>query len=328
MKIVFFDIQPIEREFFEKNKINNFEFIYYNTPLNTNFNDYKNIENADIISIFTSSRATENVLKNFKNLKLIATRSVGTSHIDLEYCKRNNIKVKNTPHYGDYTVAEYTIGLLLDIVRKITYSYNNLKDGIIEQETIRGDELEGKTLGIIGMGAIGQKLSKIANGFGMNVIGYDVVMDKEISDTYNFKYVMLDELCKTSDFISINCPATRENFHLIDKSKIRLMKKNVYIINTARGELLNTQDLYEALKTNRIKGAAIDVLECEDTFQDPLKCVNKIDCVDINCLRNTLINHKLINLKNIIITPHNAYNTEEAITRISEITLKNINDIL
>lgn len=328
MKVVFFDIQPIEKNFFDKNKLENTDYIYYKTPLNTNFTDFEAIKDAEIISVFTSSRATENILKNFNNLKMIATRSVGISHIAQEYCKRNNIQIKNTPHYGDYTVAEFTMGLLLDVVRKITNSYNDLKDGIIDQTNIRGYELEGKTLGIIGMGAIGQKLAKIANGFGMKIIAYDVVIDKEISNIYHFEYVMLDELCKKSDFISINCPATSENFHLIDKSKINLMKKNVFIVNTSRGELINTNDLYEALKNNKIQGAAIDVLECEDTFQNPLKCINKIDCVDINCLRNTLINHRLINLKNVIITPHNAYNTYEAIEKILKITLENIKNYI
>ncbi len=317
--IIFYDSKQYEQEFFEQELFNKF---------NLEFRDYELFpetklsyaeENAEIISVFTASRLTKETLEKFRNLKLILTRSVGYSHIDIDYCNSKNIIVANTPHYGDYTVAEFSFGILLNLIRRICYGINELKQGDLYPETF-GMELFGKTIGIIGTGSIGSKTIKIAKGFSMNVICYDIYKNPDIEKEYNIKYAELDTLCKLSDIISLHAPLTTTTYHLINEEKIKLMKENVVIVNTARGELIDTEALYHALLDGSVKGAALDVLEFEDTIS------NKRPGSDLNLsnLRTSLINTKLLNLNNVIATPHIAYDTKEAVDRILNTTIKNL----
>ena len=320
---IFYDIKEYERTFFEQNLIN---------KVNTDFKEYELFpetdlsyqeENAQIISVFTASRLTKETLQKFKNLKLILTRSVGFSHIDTDYCEENNILVANTPHYGDYTVAEFTFGILLNLIRRICYGANELKMGDMYPETF-GMELFDKTIGIIGTGSIGSKSIKIAKGFSMNVICHDVYPNSEIEKTYNVKYTDIDTLCKLSDIILLHTPLTSNSYHLIDEAKISLMKEEAIIVNTARGELIDTEALYNALLDKRIKGAALDVLEFEDTISNKRPGEN----LNLKNLRTSLINNKLLNLDNVIVTPHIAYDTKEAVHRILDMTLTNLDKFL
>ncbi len=317
--IIFYDTKQYERDFFEQELFDKF---------NIEFKDYELLpetelsyveENAEIISVFTSSRLTKETLEKFSNLKLILTRSVGFSHIDIEYCNSKNIIVANTPHYGDYTVAEFSFGILLNLIRRICYGVSELKQGDMYPETF-GMELYDKTIGVIGTGSIGSKTIKIAKGFSMNVMCYDIYKNPDIENEFNVKYVDLDTLCKLSDVISIHAPLTTTTYHLINAENIKLMNENVIIVNTARGELIDTEALYNALLDGSVRGAALDVLEFEDTIS------NKRPGSDLNLknLRTSLINTKLLNLDNVIATPHIAYDTKEAVNRILNTTLKNL----
>ena len=314
--IIFYDTKQYERDFFEQELFDKF---------NIEFKDYELLpetelsyveENAEIISVFTSSRLTKETLEKFSNLKLILTRSVGFSHIDIEYCNSKNIIVANTPHYGDYTVAEFSFGILLNLIRRICYGVSELKQGDMYPETF-GMELYDKTIGVIGTGSIGSKTIKIAKGFSMNVMCYDIYKNPDIENEFNVKYVDLDTL---SDVISIHAPLTTTTYHLINAENIKLMNENVIIVNTARGELIDTEALYNALLDGSVRGAALDVLEFEDTIS------NKRPGSDLNLknLRTSLINTKLLNLDNVIATPHIAYDTKEAVNRILNTTLKNL----
>lgn len=326
MKIVFFDIKNYERSYFEGNLIfENCEILYYKEPLlNTEFLDEK-VYDAEIICVFTSSRLGENILSKFKNLKLICTRSVGFSHIDTDYCKNHSIKIATTPHYGDNTVAEFSFALLLDLVRDISIAAHDVRYGDVKAN-YTGLELAGKTIGIYGTGAIGSKSVRIAKGFDMNIIACDIIHNDELVDTYGVKYVSIENLCENSDIIMLHSPLTKDNFHIFDAGKFNLMKPNTIIINTARGELIDTKALYNALLQKKIKGAALDVVECEELF------VTNNDVFENNenqeCLRKTLINHVLLNLRNVIITPHMAYDSVEATSRILELTLQNLDEFL
>lgn len=317
--IIFYDSKQYERDFFEKELYDKFNIDFKEHELFPETKLSYIEENAEIISVFTASRLTKETLEKFKNLKLILTRSVGYSHIDIEYCNSNNIIVANTPHYGDYTVAEFSFGILLNLVRRICYGVNELKHGDMYPETF-GMELFDKTIGIIGTGSIGSKAIKIAKGFSMNVMCYDTKKNPNIEKEFNIKYVDLDTLCKLSDIISLHAPLTTSTYHLIDAEKISLMKDNVIIVNTARGELIDTEALYEALLDGSIKGAALDVLEFEDIIS------SKRPGADLNLknLRTSLINSKLLNLDNVIATPHIAYDTSEAVNRILNTTLENL----
>ena len=317
--IIFYDTKQFERDFFEKELFDKYNLEFKEYEL-TPDNDISYMEeNAEIISVFTGSRLTSETLYKFKKLKLILTRSVGFSHIDMEYCNENHILVANTPHYGDYTVAEFSFGILLNLVRRICYGVNELKNGDLYPETF-GMELCDKTMGVIGTGSIGEKSVKIAKGFSMNVVCYDIKENVEVEEKYGAKYVSLDTLCKLSDVIMLHAPLTPNSYHLIDRDKISLMKEDVVIVNTARGELIDTEALYDALLDNKIKGAALDVLEYEETISNKRPGEN----INLKNLRTSLINSKLLNLPNVIVTPHIAYDTKEAVNRILEMTLVNL----
>lgn len=318
MKILFYDIKKIELDYFLEKNIEKIEGYFFQNPINkTTYIDEKYLD-CDGISVFVNSFLDENVLSKFKNLKFIFLRCVGYSNVDLKYCKKNNIYVFNTPNYGNSTVAEYVFSLLLTLAKKTIKAQNSILKGEIDQDNLRGIELFQKTIGVIGIGAIGRKVINIAHGFGMDVLAYDV----HKNGAYNF--VELDELLKKSDFITINCPLNEQTRNLIDKFAISKMKKNAIIINTARGEIIDTQALYFALIQNKIKGAALDVVECEEYLCQNWKKCNQNEEFKLTCLKKFFFNQKLLQLPNVIITPHNAYNTIEAQKRILDITLENI----
>ncbi len=319
--VIFFDTKQYERNFFEKNLYDKFQLNFTENELTYETKLSAVQENADIISVFTGSRLSKEVIDKFQNLKLILTRSVGYSHIDTDYCTEKGIIVANTPHYGDYTVAEYSFGILLNLVRRICYGVNELKEGDMYPETF-GMELFDKTIGIIGTGSIGSKAVKIAKGFSMNVICYDVFENKQLEEEFNVKYTDLETLCKLSDIITLHAPLTASSYHLINAEKLSLMKNSAVIVNTARGELIDTEALYDALLDNRIKGAALDVLEFEETISSKRPGEN----INLKNLRTSLINSKLLTLKNVIATPHIAYDTKEAVARILNMTLKSISE--
>ncbi len=321
--IIFYDSKKYEQDFFENELYEKFNFEFKENELLPETKLTYKEENAEIISVFTSSRLTKETLEKFNNLKLILTRSVGYSHIDLDYCSKKNIIAANTPHYGDYTVAEFSFGLLLNLVRRICYGENELKQGDLYPETF-GMELFNKTIGIIGTGSIGSKAVKIAKGFSMNVMCYDINQNEELKKEFNIKYVDIETLCKLSDIITLHAPLTTGSYHLLNKEKIDLMKDTAVIINTARGELIDTEALYNALLDKKIRGAALDVLEFEDTISNKRPGEN----LNLKNLRTSLINGKLLNLDNVIATPHIAYDTKEAVERILTMTTDNLYDFL
>ena len=321
--VIFYDTKPYEKDFFEFELNEDKKIIFIDSELLPDKVLSEEEQNAEMISVFTSSRLDKQVLEKFKNLKLILTRSVGYSHIDLDYCNSKNIIVANTPHYGDYTVAEFSFGLLLSLVRRIGYGQNELKSGDMYPETF-GMELYNKTIGIIGTGAIGSKSLKIAKGFSMNILCFDININEEIEKEYNAKYVDLDTLCKFSDIIMLHAPLTSHNYHMIDEEKISLMKDTAVIVNTARGELIDTEALYNALIDKKIQGVALDVFEFEETISNK----RPTEKINFKNLRISLINNKLLNLPNVVATPHIAYDTKEAINRILQKTTKSLNEFL
>lgn len=318
MKILFYDIRDFELDFLLEQIPNTIEPYFFKTPLEKNtYVDLKN-QDAEALSVFVSSQLDSEILSKFKNLKYIFLRCVGFSNVDLDYCKEHSIYVFNTPNYGNSTVAEYVFALILALGKKIIKSTISLKNGDSDAVELMGIELLGKTMGVIGAGAIGRKVINIAHGFGMNVLVYDI----EKKGAYNF--VSLDELLEKSDFVSINCPLTEQTYHLINKENISKMKKTAFLINVARGEIIDTKALYMALMNKKIQGAALDVVECEQLLcSNWTKCSNTQDLKYV-CLKKYFFIEKLMRLENILITPHNAYNTKEANERILKMTLENI----
>lgn len=329
IKTVFFDVKDYEKDVLNQNQPQECDFILIKETFQESFSpDYEKIKDAVILSVFTSSKVPGELLKKLPGLKLIATRSTGYNNVDLEYCKMAGITVVNVPGYGDCAVAEFAFALLLNVVRKVSQAYEELKEGRINLQGSIGMDLFAKTIGIIGTGAIGCYTAKIAHGFGMNILSYDPFPKEEIKEKYSVDYVELEELFKNSDIISVHAPSTKENFHMINDKAFSKMKDGVIFINTARGEIVDTGALYRALKSGKVGGAGLDVLECEDVLAREELYLTKIDCVQRECLEKTLINHRMLDMPNVIITPHIAFDTQEAINRILNTTLDNIKNYL
>lgn len=322
MKITFFDTLSHEEEFFKNHIIEGLEPVFINESLHPSLHTPEYVLNSDIISVFTPSLLNKETLEKFENLKFIILRSVGFSHVDLNYAKERGIHIFNTPNYGDYTVAEYVFASLLALVRKIPQSNNALRMGNILLDKYMGVELFSKTMGVVGTGAIGSKVVKIAKGFSMDVIAYD------INKNTDAEYVSLDELCSRADIISINTPLTPDTLRMFDKNRINSLKKGAIIINTARGEIIDTDALYDAIVEERIAYAALDVIECEDILWQKPTRARDFNNIKNNCLKNFLIANRLLKMDNVLITPHTAYDTKEATRRILEITLENINSCI
>ena len=273
----------------------------------------------EIISIFVTSRITPKVLEYFPNLKMITTNSTGFDHIDIAACKAKGIKVGYVPGYGNNTVAELAFGLILNLTRKIYQAIDNIKErGSFSLEGLRGTDIKGKTIGIIGTGRIGREMARMANGFGMKIIAFDVIEDAAAAKEFGFSYVPLEELLKQSDIVSIHCPLTEETRHLINVGNIGLMKKGAYLVNTARGPIVETDALVKALESGILAGAGLDVLEEEREMAGGGTGPSG------EAMKVILENHALMKMPNVLITPHNAFNTDEAVRRILDATLGNI----
>ncbi len=318
MIISFFEINDIEKERFITNLAGHTLRFFEESIQKVNLNKYID---SDVISVFIHSKVDENIISKCTNLKIIATRSTGTDHIDIAYANSKNIHVKNVALYGENTVAEHTFGLMLSLSRKIHQSYIETAKGNFTTTGLMGFDLKGKTIGIIGGGRIGLHVAKMARSFGMHVRVYDIHKDSFLSELINFQYLSLDELLKVSDIISLHVPLNANTYHIINKDTISKMKDGVIIINTARGGLINNPDLIEALEQGKIYGAGLDVLEGEEFLFEENISNSPIDNAAKIIVESTLLSK----MPNVVITPHNAFNSIEAVHRIIDTTIENIN---
>lgn len=326
MKIVFFDTDRITRDYLHDKKMCDCDVIYLENSIeNTDAETYEKIKDAKAISVFvhTAAKMNAETLDKYPNLQLIATRSTGIDHIDLDYCRKRNIEVVHVPKYGEATVAEYTFGLLLNLSRKIIEARNDMKNASVHINDYLGFDLYDHTIGIIGTGAIGRHVAKLARGFGMHVLAYDLYPNEEFQRIYNIHYVTLDELYAQSDIITLHAPSTKDNHHLLNDAAFAKMKDGVIIINTARGDLIDTESLYKHIVTGKVAGAGLDVLENEDfLLHDDI--IIKDQDIGLDFAMNTIANSKLLQHKRVIITPHIGFNSIDAVHRILNTTVKNI----
>ena len=223
---------------------------------------------ATVLCTFIESKIDEDEMKRFPALKLIATRSTGFDHIDLAAAKTRGIAVANVPSYGENTVAEFTFALLLALSRRVIDADERVRGGAFSPVGLRGFDLAGKTIGVVGCGHIGTHVIRMANGFGMKVLGFDVVRNDELARTLNFTYTTLPELFATSDIVTLHVPYNAHTHHLVNRENIGTFKKGSYLINTSRGAVVETDALVEAIKSGVIAGAALDVLEEEGELRD------------------------------------------------------------
>ncbi len=322
MKIAFFELEDWQKEEV-KERLGEHELQFFDEPLSDD--NVSEAEDADAIAIFIYSEASEEILSRFENLKLISTMSTGFDHIDLEYCKENEITVCNVPTYGENTVAEHTFALILALSRKLYPSIERTREEHTFQtdRSLRGFDLKDKTLGIIGCGNIGQHTARMANGFEMNIKVFDVNQNPELAEKIGFEYVDMDELLSTSNIITLHVPLNKHTYHMIDEEAIEKMKEGVYIVNTSRGEVIDTNALVEGLQNGEIAGAGLDVLEGEGELQEEA-AVLKQEYKEEHDLRTLLQDHMMMKMDNVIITPHNAFNSREALMRILNTTIENV----
>lgn len=290
--------------------------------------DYPDIGDVETeaLCVFVSSPVGVAEMNRFPSLKLIATRSTGFDHIDVAEAKKRGIVVCSVPHYGSNTVAEHAFALLLTLSRRTYDAYRQVsEEGSFIQDNLRGFDLAGKTLGVVGCGAIGKNVVEIARGFDMRVLVTDMHEDAAFAEKTGATFVPLATLLTESDIVSLHTPHMESTHHMLNRDTIGTMKRGAYIINTARGGLIETDALVWGLKEGIIAGAGLDVLEEEEDMDaaDHLDLLFK-EHSSAEELRTVLENHYLIDHPRVIITPHIAFNTQEAVERILETTVENI----
>jgi D-lactate dehydrogenase len=320
MKLACFELQDWEKDYLAKK---------FGETLNISFNsetltaqNAASIRDADGIVVFIYSEVNKEVLDLLPNLKFISTMSTGFDHIDIEECKRRNIVVSTVPTYGENTVAEHAFALIFAISRRLIESHDRVRQGNFSPTGLTGFDLFGKTLGVLGVGNIGSHVIRIAKGIGMDVIAYKKTPDSKLAADLGFRFVSLDELLSQSDIITVHVPYNKETRHMLNAQAFEKMKNGVVIINTARGAIIDTTALVEALQSGKVAAAGLDVLEEESVIREEHELLHKE--FPLEDLRTVLENHMLLNNPKVVITPHNAFNSKEALMRILRTTEENI----
>lgn len=322
-KIVFYQATETDKQQLSEGlKNTDHHWVFVEEPLTAETID----QDAEVVSVFVGhNHLTGELMDAMPNLRLIATRSTGFDHVDMQAADERDIAVVTVPNYGENTVAEHAFALLLALARHLPQTLETTKDGVYAPAKLSGFDLKGKKLGIVGMGRIGQHSARIGVGFGMDVIGFDLFERPEVAEEIGFRYVPLDELIKTADILTLHAPATPENIHLINRESIAQMKPGVVIVNTARGELIDTHALIAALESGQVAAAGLDTVEGEQYLSEQIE-VNTV--LDTRTTKEALVNlaetETLLRMPNVIVTPHSAYNTVEAVGRINAITTENI----
>ncbi|MEW6226941.1 MAG: hydroxyacid dehydrogenase [Bacillota bacterium] len=319
MKIAFFEVEKWEKDRFRA-RLREVETVFFGDTVQEV--DLGEIKDAEALCVFIYSRITKDVLAVLPKLALVATRSTGLDHIDLETCKKRNITVVNVPFYGENTVAEHTFGLILSLSRNIHKAYMRTIRHDFSLEDLQGFDLKGKTIGVVGAGRIGLHVIRVAKGFGMEALAYDIRKDRFIAEVLGFRYVPLDELLAGSDVISLHTPYNESTRHMINKDTVKKIKRGALLINTARGGLVDTEALIWALDQGILRGAGLDVLEGEELMMEEGYVLRKDYSADV--LRTFVRNEMLLRREDVVITPHNAFNSKEAAMRILETTAENI----
>ena len=319
MKIAFFEVQDWEKPFLEEGFANQ-EIDFFKEILDEN--NVSLVSDFDVISVFIYSQVGNTIIDKLSKVRLIATRSTGYDHIEIQACKRRGILICNVPFYGEITVAEHTFALILSISRNIHDSYERTRQGDFSCPGIQGFDLNGKVLGVLGTGRIGSKVIEIAKGFNMQVLAYDRFPNSKLAETLGFQYVDWKELLPKSDIVTLHLPYNKDTHHFLNKETISKMKNGAVVINTARGGLIDSQALTEALVHSYLRGAGLDVLEEESLIREEAQLF--LDNVPREQLATMLRAHILLRLKNVVITPHCAFNSKESLERLINGTIENI----
>lgn len=319
-QIAFFEAEDWEIDYIKSSIVQEYKPIVHHDRLTEQTASLA--ENAEIVSVFIYSDVHKATLDKLLNLRMISTRSTGYDHIDIEECKQRGISVSNVPFYGENTVAEHAFGLILSLSRKIYKAVIRTSRLDFSYESLRGFDLKDKTIGIVGAGRIGLHVVRIAKGFGMNVLVYDVRQEPLLAEVLGFTYVSFEELLKRADVITLHVPLNKATHHLINSRNIDLIKPGALLINTARGAVVETEALITALDKGIIAGAGLDVFEGEESVKEETALL--VHSLPGEKMREIILSYALLHRENVVITPHIAFYSEEALRRIMQTTEGNI----
>jgi D-lactate dehydrogenase len=321
MNIVFYETEQWEQDYLKERLAGqSLEF--------KSISEVAGLSQTEIVCNFIGVKIDKETLTHFPRLKYVTTRSTGYDHIDLKACAERGILVSNVPTYGENTVAEFAFALILALSRKLYPAVKQVREqGLFATAGLQGFDLKGKTLGVVGSGHIGAHVIKIAKGFEMHVLAYDPHPNQDLARQLGFEYTGLDDLLKKSDIVSLHVPYMPATHHIINKEKFQLFKKGSILINTARGGLVDTESLVDALQSGQLAGAGLDVLEEEGFVKEEIHLLYKAH-PNADQLKTVLADHELMQMDNVLITPHNAFNTRQALERILDTTIANIQSFI
>ena len=302
-------------------------------------------EDTEVVSVFISEKIDAPFLDSHSRVRLIATRSTGCDHIDLDACASRGVTVVNVGNYGENTVAEHTFALVLALSRGLRDSEQAVRTGRFSRERLRGFDLRGKTLGVVGAGRVGLHVIRIGIGFGMHVIAYDEQPHPFYSELLDFHYVPFEQVMRESHVVTLHVPLNSMTRHMINRETLALCRSGVLLINTARGGLIDSGALIEALDSGQVAGVGLDVLEDERVFRGGAtkilgeKIAERVRSAAAPVARETspqrvaefskLVAHnRLLNRPEVVLTPHVAFNSHEAMERLSTLTVENIRSYL
>ena len=309
-KVAMFDTKPYDKIWFDRLNDDRYEIHYFEGKLTTD--TVSLTKGYDVVCAFVNDDIDKEVVEQMceNGVKLLAMRCAGYSNVDIKAAS-GKLKIARVPAYSPYAVAEFAMGLLLTLNRKLHKAYNRTREYNFNINGLTGMDLYGKTVGVIGTGKIGQVFVNICRGFGMRVLAYDIFPNNSLG----YEYVDLDTLFRESDVISLHCPLTEQTKHIIDEDAISKMKEHCYIINTSRGGLIDSRALLDALRERRIGGAGLDVYEEEAEFFFEDHSEKGITDATLALLSA---------MPNVIITSHQAFLTEEALSNIAKVTFENM----
>ena len=315
MKIAFFSTQPYDTEYFERHNKDH-EIIFFEVQLNEQTVKLANGCNA--VCVFVNDQLTASVVKLLAGagIKIIAMRCAGFNNVDLYAAKENKITVVRVPAYSPHAVAEHALALIMTLNRKTHKAYNRVREANFSLHRLTGFDVYGKTVGVVGTGKIGTCFVHIMLGLGCKVLAFDLIANKDL-EAEGVEYLPLVEVLKQSDILSLHCPLTDQTKHLINKTSLNMMKEGVMLVNTSRGGLIDAKAAIDALKEGKLGYLGIDVYEQEEKlfFHDWSENIIEDDVI-----------MRLLSFSNVLITAHQGFLTEEALTEIALVTLQNVSD--
>jgi len=315
MNISFFSTQTYDKDFFDKhNQPYGFDLTYYEAKLTDDTCTLA--AGANVVCVFVNDHLSHPVIQQLAGhgVKLIALRCAGFNNVDLKAAKENNIKVVRVPAYSPHAVAEHALAMIMTLNRKTHKAYNRIREQNFSLSGLLGVDLNGKTVGVIGTGNIGQVFCTIMTALGCRVLAYDPNQHASITNL-GVRYVSLTELLSQSDILSLHCPLNEHTRYLVNADTINQMKQGVMLINTSRGGLIDTKAVIEGLKSGKIGSLGIDVYEQEENlfFQNLSEQIIVDDTIA-----------RLVSFPNVLITAHQGFFTYEALSQIAETTRANI----